>query len=92
MNRVDKLRKESNESNRNNTSVVVGANSTNSTNNINDNNIFVESESRNENSQLLQRQIAEEKAAAKIFPLSLISNRFKSKDPNTLKSKSSSCS
>lgn len=86
MNRVNKLRKESSESNKDNTTIVIDANSTNSTDNINDNNIFVESRSKNRNSQL-QRQIAEEKAAAKIFPLNLISNRFKSKDPNTLKGK-----
>lgn len=86
MNRVDELRRESNESNKDNT--VVDTNSTNSTNDISDNNLSVESVSRNENNQL-QRQIAEEKAAAKIFPLNLISNRFKSKDPNILKGKSS---
>ncbi|XP_014478918.1 PREDICTED: uncharacterized protein C4orf29 homolog isoform X2 [Dinoponera quadriceps] len=83
MNRVDKLRRESNGSNRDNTRTVVDANSTNSINNISDNNIF-ESGPKNANNQL-QRQIAEEKAAAKIFPLNLISNRFKSKDLNVLK-------
>ncbi|XP_025153358.1 protein ABHD18 isoform X4 [Harpegnathos saltator] len=81
MNRVDKLRRESNGSNKDNT--MVDVNSTNSVNNS-DNNIFVKSESIDENNQL-QYQIAEEKAAAKIFPLNLISNRFKSKDLNILK-------
>lgn len=91
MNRVDKLRRESNESNRDNTHTVVDANSTNSTNNISDNNLFVEDKSKTKNNQL-KRQIEEEKAAAKMFPLNLISNRFKSKDPKSLKGKSSLCS
>ncbi|XP_020280839.1 protein ABHD18 isoform X2 [Pseudomyrmex gracilis] len=82
MKRVDKLQKDLKENNNDNNKFHV--NSTNSTNNGNDNNISTEYESKNENSQL-QRQIAEEKAAAKIFPLNLISNRFKPKDPNALK-------
>ncbi|XP_076620740.1 protein ABHD18 isoform X2 [Colletes latitarsis] len=37
------------------------------------------------NDNKLKKEVAEEKEAAKIFPLSLISNRFKLKDSNTLK-------
>ncbi|XP_012523375.1 protein ABHD18 isoform X4 [Monomorium pharaonis] len=77
MKRVDKLREESDESNKDNT--TGDTISTNSTDNRIDNN-----ESKNSNNQL-RYQIAEEKAAAKIFPLNLISNRFKPKDSNALK-------
>lgn len=84
MKRVDKLQREFKENNDDNNKLYV--NSTNSADNGNDNNISTEGESKNENNQL-QRQIAEEKAAAKIFPLNLISNRFKAKDPNALKGK-----
>lgn len=83
MKRVDKLREESKESNEDN-NITSDANSTNSIDNRSNINITTENESRNDSSQL-QRQIAEEKAAAKIFPLNLISNRFKTKDPNALK-------
>lgn len=86
MKRIDKLRKESEESCKDNNTVDM-KNGTNSINNISDNNISIKCESENENNQL-QCQIAEEKAAAKIFPLSLISNKFKPKDPNALKGKS----
>ncbi|XP_053977842.1 protein ABHD18 isoform X2 [Hylaeus volcanicus] len=41
-------------------------------------------EFRNEDNKL-KEQVAEEKAAAKIFPLSLISNKFKQKDSSALK-------
>lgn len=82
MKRVDKLQREFKETDDNKFHV----NSTNSAENGNDNNSSTECESKNENS-LLQCQIAEEKAAAKIFPLNLISNRFKPKDPNALKGK-----
>lgn len=83
MNRVDKLRKESKESNGDN-NTAGDAISTNSVNNRSDINVSIKYESKNDSNQL-QRQIAEEKAAAKIFPLNLISNRFKPKDPNALK-------
>ncbi|XP_012061790.1 PREDICTED: uncharacterized protein C4orf29 [Atta cephalotes] len=83
MKRVNKLRKEFNESNEDN-NAIGDAVSTNSIDNRSDINISIECESKNANNQL-QHQIAEEKAAAKIFPLNLISNRFKSKNPNTLK-------
>jgi len=83
MKRVDKLRKESKESNEDN-NTTGDTISTNSINDVNhDVNISTEWESKNDSQ--LQHQIAEEKAAAKIFPLNLISNRFKSKDPNALK-------
>lgn len=85
MKRINKLRKESEENCKDN-NIVDMKNDTNSINNNSDNNISAKYESKNENSQL-QRQIAEEKAAAKIFPLNLISNKFKPKDPNTLKGK-----
>lgn len=88
---MDKLRKESDENDNDNTrGATTKANSTNSIDNDNgDNNVPVEIEFKNEGSQL-QRQIAEEKAAAKIFPLNLISNRFKAKDSNVLKGESNS--
>lgn len=38
-----------------------------------------------QNEENLKEQVAEEKAAAKIFPLNLISSRFKLKDSNVLK-------
>lgn len=88
MNRVDKLRRESNE---NDTRIAIETDSTNSINYDGGNKVAVESEYKSESNQL-QRQIAEEKAAAKIFPLNLISSRFKAKDPNALKGKSISCS
>ena len=66
MKRIDKLRKESTESNGDN-NIADDVNSTNSI--AKDNNISIEHESKNENQ--LQLQIAEEKAAAKIFPLNL---------------------
>lgn len=75
------MRKESDESNEDN-NTTGDVTSTNSIDNRNNSN--VSTESKNGSSQL-QCQIAEEKAAAKIFPLNLISNRFKSKDPNALK-------
>ncbi|XP_011055351.1 PREDICTED: uncharacterized protein C4orf29 isoform X2 [Acromyrmex echinatior] len=81
MKRVNKLRKEFNESNEDN-NTISDAISTNSIDNRNEINVSIES--KNDSNQL-QYQIAEEKAAAKIFPLNLISNRFKSKNPNTLK-------
>lgn len=89
MKRVYKLKKESKESNEDNntTSDVI---STNSIDNHNDINITTESESKKGSNQL-QYQIAEEKAAAKIFPLNLLSSRFKSKDPNALKGRYQSC-
>lgn len=40
-----------------------------------------------QNEENLKEQVAEEKAAAKIFPLNLISSRFKLKDSNVLKGK-----
>jgi len=83
MKRVNKLRKEFNESNEDNNAIGYAV-STNSIDNRSDINISIECESKNASNQL-QHQIAEEKAAAKIFPLNLISNRFKSKNPNTLK-------
>jgi len=83
MKRVYKLREESKESNEDN-NITSDAISTNSIDNRSDINITTENETKNYSSQL-QRQIAEEKAAAKIFPLNLISNRFKTKDPNALK-------
>ncbi|XP_011164258.1 protein ABHD18 isoform X3 [Solenopsis invicta] len=78
--RVDKLRKESKESNEDNNNITGDAISTNSINNHNN----VSTKSKSDSSKL-QYQIAEEKAAAKIFPLNLISSRFKSKDSNALK-------
>ncbi|EZA47142.1 hypothetical protein X777_16607 [Ooceraea biroi] len=91
MKRVNKLRKEYNNEKTNKDNNTVAENGTNSIDNIdnnkidnNDNKISAQSEDKSENNKL-QHQIAEEKAAAKIFPLNLISNRFKSKDPNTLK-------
>lgn len=86
MKRVDKLRIESKERYKDNNTVHT-ENGTNSINNNSDNNISAKCESKNESNQF-QCQIAEEKAAAKIFPLNLISNKFKSKDPNALKGKS----
>lgn len=83
MTRVDKLRKESKQSNGDNNTTSDSI-STNSIDNRNVTNVITENEPKNNSSQL-QHQIAEEKAAAKIFPLNLISNRFKSKDPNALK-------
>lgn len=85
MKRIDKLQKESEENCKDN-NIVDMKNGTNSINNNSDNNISVKYESENENSQL-QCQIADEKAAAKVFPLNLISNKFKPKDPNALKGK-----
>lgn len=87
MKRVDKLRKESEEDYKDNNTLGDTENGTNSINNNSNNNISAKYESKNESNQL-QQQIAEEKAAAKIFPLNLISNKFKPKDPNTLKGKS----
>ncbi|KAL6428395.1 protein ABHD18 isoform X2 [Cataglyphis hispanica] len=84
MKRVDKLRKESEEDYKDNNTLGDMKNGTNSINNNSNNNISAKYESKNESNQL-QQQIAEEKAAAKIFPLNLISNKFKPKDPNTLK-------
>ncbi|XP_029163165.1 protein ABHD18 isoform X2 [Nylanderia fulva] len=84
MKRVDKLSKESNESYKDNKTANDTKNGTNSINNNNGNNISAKCESKNESNQL-QHQIAEENAAAKIFPLNLISNKFKPKDPNALK-------
>lgn len=84
MKRVDRLRRESNKNNEDNTRAITDTKSTKPIINNNDNNIPTESESKSDNLQL-QHQIAEEKAAARIFPLNLISNRFKSKDPNALK-------
>lgn len=81
MKRIDKLRKESTENNKDNNTVNV----TNFIDNDKDNNVPIEHESKNKNQ--LQYQIAKEKAAAKIFPLNLISNKFKAKDPNVLKGK-----
>ncbi|KAL0121675.1 hypothetical protein PUN28_006876 [Cardiocondyla obscurior] len=80
--RVDQLRK-SKESNKDN-NAMGDKTSTNSIDCHNRNaiNVIVEGECKNNQ---LQYQIAEEKAAAKIFPLNLISNRFKPKDPNSLK-------
>lgn len=86
MKRVDRLRRESNKNNEDNTRAITDTKSTKPIINNNDNNIPTESESKSDNLQL-QHQIAEEKAAARIFPLNLISNRFKSKDPNALKGK-----
>lgn len=83
MKRINKLREESKESNGDN-NTTGDAISTNSTNNHSNINVSIECESKNDSNQL-QCQIAEEKAAAKIFPLNLISNRFKPKDPNALK-------
>ncbi|XP_076231647.1 protein ABHD18 isoform X3 [Calliopsis andreniformis] len=40
-----------------------------------------------QNKENLKKQVAEEKAAAKMFPLNLISSRFKLKDSNALKGK-----
>lgn len=87
MKRVDKLRKESKEGCKDNNTLDDTKNGTNSINNNSDNNISAKCESKNESNQL-QQQIVEEKAAAKIFPLNLISNKFKPKDPNALKGKS----
>lgn len=87
MQRVDKLKEESNESYNDNNTVVDTRNGTNSINNNSDNNTSAKCESTNESNQL-QCQIAEEKADAKIFPLNLISNKFKSKDSYALKGKS----
>lgn len=84
MQRVDKLKEESNESYNDNNTVVDTRNGTNSINNNSDNNTSAKCESTNESNQL-QCQIAEEKADAKIFPLNLISNKFKSKDSYALK-------
>lgn len=78
MKRVDKLRKEYN---------TKEEDGRNSMDNNSDKTISKDKESRSDNGQL-QRQIAEEKAAARVFPLNLISSRFKSKDPNVLKGKS----
>lgn len=83
MKRVNKLKKEFNESNEDN-NAIGDAISTNSIDNRRNIDVSIECESKNDSNQL-QHQIAEEKAAAKIFPLNLISNRFKSKDPNSLK-------
>lgn len=83
MNRVDKLREESKESNEDN-NIMSNAISTNSIDNRSDINITTEDKPKNDSGSL-QRQITEEKAAAKIFPLNLISNRFKTKDLNALK-------
>lgn len=85
MERVDKLRTETKISNEDNNS-TNDAISTNSIDNRSVVNVITEGESKNNSSQL-QCQIAEEKAAAKIFPLNLISNRFKPKDPQALKGK-----
>lgn len=86
MNRVNELKNESKGNNADNNQTINNLDNTNSVNIDNDNNVSTKSESKDESNQL-QCQIAEEKAAAKIFPLSLISNRFKSKDPDTLKGK-----
>jgi len=83
MTRVDKLRKEyKNKDNRDNN--IIAINDKNLMDNNGDNKISIKNLNKNGNGQL-QRQIAEEKAAAKIFPLNLITNRFKSKESNTLK-------
>jgi len=83
MKRVDKLRKEY--KNKNNDNNMIAENGTNPIDNNGYNKISVKDRNKNGNGQL-QCQIAEEKEAAKIFPLNLISNRFKS-NSNTLKGK-----
>jgi len=83
MKRINKLRNEFNKSNEDN-NTIDDAVSSNSIDNRSDINVSLECESKTDSNQL-QHQIAEEKAAARIFPLNLISNRFKSKDPNALK-------
>ncbi|XP_011871315.1 PREDICTED: uncharacterized protein C4orf29 isoform X2 [Vollenhovia emeryi] len=78
MKRVDKLREESNGDN----NTTGDATSTNSIDNPSGVNVTAESKS---DSSQLQCLIAEEKAAAKIFPLNLISSKFKPKESNALK-------
>ena len=61
------------------------ANTTTATETVIDNNKLNEDCDSQNGDNNLKIQVAEEKAAAKIFPLSLISNRFKPKDSNGLK-------
>lgn len=90
LNRINKLKKEfvktNGETNNPRTEINNGnVNNNNTTNNNNDMKNNIEGNICQNNNNNLIHQVANEKIAAKLFPLHLISNKFKTNDPEALK-------